>query len=313
MDELTRIVTEYREGSDLQPILDSICDIVYHYPRGKAGFSEDDCAGFLLRFYPRIKNLVSRYRPQGKSFHAYLATTLRYQLRSYAKEKGNEKIRLTTQSEHAVAEAIMPFGRTSLDSDHAASPAPVAIRPMKVSPTTCRRLLFLTLRASERLTQESCRRIAALTGCDEAWLTDRWQELRALYERRRIRRLDAERIRDRAWFRIRCAETRLRSAVDEDEREACRAECARWQVRLDRARDAIQRIPMGPTHKEIATVLGLPKGTVDSGVYKLRQELRVPEYRHRLASLITDSYSPNHEDHPGNKQPAQAAGARSHP
>jgi DNA-directed RNA polymerase specialized sigma24 family protein len=42
----------------------------------------------------------------------------------------------------------------------------------------------------------------------------------------------------------------------------------------------------GPTHLQIAQVLGIAKGTVDSSVFKVREELRCTEYRERLARLF---------------------------
>ena len=39
------------------------------------------------------------------------------------------------------------------------------------------------------------------------------------------------------------------------------------------AMDKMSRVGLAPTNKEIARILGVPKGTVDSGLYWLKKKL----------------------------------------
>ena len=43
--------------------------------------------------------------------------------------------------------------------------------------------------------------------------------------------------------------------------------------RLAAVIDEMSRVPASPTHKDIAAVLGIPKGSVDSGIYYLKSAL----------------------------------------
>ena len=315
-----RVLAAQSAMSGLEEVVQSISEMVYHYPVGKPGFTEEDGAEFLLRFYPRIRHLVRRYRPTGSSFDAYLNTSMRWQLRSFAAERSSDQVRLATACDHATANEILghdgffaadssvpPDGDPPLaenarrpgraaraDRPPAKLPAhrPSALRLQpdgdrrdRLSPGEAQRILCMTLKAGDRLDPDLRRRIADVTGCDPGWLEDRWQELREITETLRRRRSRVRTRRDHAWFRTRCVEARIAGAV-ETERSRLLEEHRRWRERYRRAREELNRMGDGPTHVQIAEVLGIAKGTVDSGIFKARQELRCTEYRQRLARLF---------------------------
>ena len=70
------------------------------------------------------------------------------------------------------------------------------------------------------------------------------------------------------------------------ERAVLHEEYLVWTAHYERARAHLDRALHGPSHQQIANVLGIAKGTVDSGIFKARHELRDPAYRERLASLL---------------------------
>ena len=151
-----------------------------------------------------------------------------------------------------------------------------------------RRLLHMSLKLSERLGEEDYRRVAVATGCDPAWLLNCWQQLRLGCTEQRERRAAFQARRDRAWFKIRCLQYRLRLHLDDEERRVAERQLGMWRRRYEHARRILDRMQFGPTHADIAKVLAVPKGTVDSSVFYGKRELRDPAYVATLASAVSN-------------------------
>jgi len=309
-----RVLAAQEAETGIDEVVEAISNMVYQYPVGRHGFSEDDSAEFLLRFYPRIRRLVRRYRPEGSSFDAYLNATLRWQLRSLALQRSSARFRFATACERDTASEIFghdamvaepthdqSFGAGSGASGKPAKRAPPrkmpAHRPSvlrlqpegpardRLSPGQAQRLLCMALKSGDRLDSELRERVAHVTGCSSDWLEDRWLELREITRELRNRKHAVRARRDQAWFRLRCVEARIAAAPPSD-RGVLLEERSRWATRYERARRDLEKMGQGPTHLQIAEVLGIAKGTVDSSVFKVREELRSREYRERLARLF---------------------------
>ncbi len=172
-------------------------------------------------------------------------------------------------------------------------PSALRLRPRgaaadRLTPGEAQRLLCLILKTGDRFDAALRERLAPVLGCDRLWLDDRWHDLRDRTHEVR-RRQERFRIkRDRAWFRMRCIEAHLRDATP-DERALLLDERARWSERYRRARAELDRTTSGPTHGQIAEVLGIARGTVDSSIFKARGELRNARFRERLARLLDET------------------------
>ncbi|TVQ23952.1 MAG: hypothetical protein EA382_08955 [Spirochaetaceae bacterium] len=303
-------IAAYSAGlSSTRAVIDAISEVVYRYPAGRPGFSEEDSAEFLLMFYPRIMKLVARYDASaGRCFEVYLNTTLKYQLRTFAARHSTERIRLATAVQPGVADEIRerppegpyaadeapervcyPLGRRRLSTGLLGLNPPSHGLDDGLTPSQAQRVLVMALKAEEQLSMERCVALADWIGWDRNRMVTAWQQLRALYGPMRERRLKLQAARDGAWFRVRCIENRLRIATDEIERRRLGLERTRWQRRHERSRYLLSTIPAGPSHQQIAHVLGIPKGTVDSGVFKARREVGNQAYLARLARLFEES------------------------
>ncbi len=315
MKTITEMVLAAQRGAaELDAVVEAISKLVYRYPAGKPGFTEEDGAEFLLRFYPRIRGLVRRYRPTGSSFDSYLQASMRWQLRSLAIERTSARIRLATATERNTSYEILgsdPVGATAGWPAEAGTvlyatrlpkiaararrrpphrPSALGLRPegpagVRLTPGEAQRLLCITLKTGDRMDADLRARIARVVGCDHQWLEDRWLELREQTTALRARQARFRTKRDRAWFRVRCIEAKLLGAND-SERIDLLEERARWWSRYARARADLERTALGPTHEQIGAVLGIAKGTVDSSVFKARGELLNPDFQTRLARLF---------------------------
>jgi len=299
MTALTREVVDYQKtGDGLGRLVDQISKLVYEFPTDQNGFSDEDGAELLLRFLPRIKRLIGRYRETGRSFESYLAASLRWQIKTLAAERSGERIQLTalrgpgselrvdeqTRTARPIMEAREPVTQLSHRMPGSSRPVP---RP-RLSCGQGRRLIHLSLKMAERLGEAEYRRVAVASGCNPEWLVSCWYTLRDGCLAQRERRRSIQERRDHAWFKIRCLQYRLRLVLEDEEREAVTRNLAMWRRRYEHARRVLGRMHYGPSHAEIARVLNVPKGTVDSSVFYGKRELRNQSYLSVLASAVSN-------------------------
>lgn len=294
MTPLTRDVLRYQEtGEGLKRLVDQISRSVYQFPGRQNGFSDEDGAEFLLRFLPRITRLIERYRDSGRPFDSYLSASLRWQMRSFAADRTAERMK-------SVALVGPGSELRSVERDRTAPPVLHVCESAenrsansgtlgKISGGQRRRLIHLSLKMAERLDEPDYRRIARVTGCDPEWLIACWHELQDRCAERRERGTLLREQRDRAWFRVRCIEYRLRLTLTEDERQHATQRLAAWRRRYEHARRVLARMRADPSHAEVAAVLGIPKGTVDSSIFYAKREFTDPRYRAVLARLVAKS------------------------
>ncbi len=90
----------------------------------------------------------------------------------------------------------------------------------------------------------------------------------------RDRRLETFRLRrNRAFSLARLLETELQGETDPQRIAILRSRVSRARLRMEAAMRRMSRVGLAPTNREIARVLGIPKGTVDSGLYWLKRKL----------------------------------------
>jgi len=279
MDELSSDVLRYQAtGVGLPSLMERICEFIYWFPsRTREG---GDSAELLLNFMPRIPTLLERYRDTGQSFESYLASSVRWQLRTMAGEQARENIRMTA----LVAEgpSWAPTGRPEPPDAGPSGEGPALPRGQ------ARRLVYFALKLTERLHEDDYRRVARASGCDTEWLLSCWQRLRAVCRDRRDRQTLFRERRDRAWFKMRCIQYRLQLVLEDDERRAALRQLEKWRRRHGYAVRLLSRMRCFPTHAEIAEVVGVPKGSVDSSLYYGKQQLEDPNYRERLANALSN-------------------------
>jgi len=291
---LTEDVLEYQSSRHgLEPLIERLALFVYRYPRMHLGWNEDDCGEFFCEFYPKLRRLVERFEYHGKPFEVYLIVTLKWQLRTYAGRKAAENLQLRVLAQENFwtcdrsSETQHEEALSALDID---DPAELEIPPcicslLKIDhrkritdPSTKKRFLILALMSAVRLTESLIARIAYLTGYDPDWIHGLIEELRSRVQTRRSRLLHLAQKRNGCFFRVYCLQEQLRLvAEDHLRRELCR-QIAHEELRLTNTLEEISRLPLAPTHRDVAEVLGVPKGTVDSGLYYLKESLTALSY-----------------------------------
>jgi hypothetical protein len=273
------LVMAYKAGLvDRETIFERIASEIYANP-SRFGFDgEDDAADALCRYRRRIRGLPDRYQDMGAPFEAFLVTSLRFLARTMRRERKRERER------EYVCEVSEGWKAESMASDcvevREILPGPLPGPPPssgRSEPTSLElaafriRLVFLYLKCAWDADDEKTRLIAEASGVPEDWLAAALaQALRALEaERCRYERLSRK--RDRAWSRVCLLETRLRAEVEDDKRSRLQDSLGRERRCLESARREIRAFRPTVPNSVVARILGVPKGTVDSGLYYLKR------------------------------------------
>jgi len=291
-NSLTDQVLQFQKsGSGLDSLLQQIAPMVYRFPRRERSADEDDCGDFYCFFIPRVPGLLRRFEYRGRAFEVYLIACMRWQFRSYA----NRRIRRDRSATVARSREFWPSPVTEPDTV-SESPAPVewARELLKVDqdgrigdPVMARRVILIALKASQEVDAPTIQRVARLTGVTEEWLRERIDLLHSRLRERRERRALLRKRRDQAFFRLRDFESRLRNESRISVRTRLATLIEQESAHVANSRRALSRVPVSPTHRDIAEVLGIPKGSVDSGLYYMRSSSQ------KFDLEISEAISPN--------------------
>lgn len=278
MGDLTERVLAYqRSRRGLDGLVAEIAPYVLRYPRRRFGWDEDACGEFYLFVHPRLVRALGRFRDQGKPFEAYLASVLHWQARSFARRLRRDEQAWALGPRLAAACG----GATGEGADAEAIASPPLVSPggaaADLRAADRRHLLFLVLKCCRRLGPGGIAAAAAATGVDPVRLAALVERLQASLEpaERRLEMLRER--RNRAFSEARRLEADLERLPDAEaaDRLRHRLEAARRRMRAAMAR--MSRVRRDPTNREVARVLGVPKGTVDCGLFLLKRRLS-PSY-----------------------------------
>ena len=148
---------------------------------------------------------------------------------------------------------------------------PAQATPAATSPTVRRRLLYGALKTGHHLEEPQLAAAAQAIGCDLPrlrFLIDQLRHGRASAHRRL--HLLRER-RNRAFAQLQLWSAAAHQTVDARRTHAVRR-AARHRRAVEAAQAEISRVRVAPSNREIAALLGIPKGTVDTGIYWLRRQ-----------------------------------------
>jgi len=273
MESLTEKVLEFQKtGAGLNALVDVLAPRVYQFPRRKMGWDEDACGDFYLYFQPRLLRLLGRFQDLGKPFESYLCAVLGWQLRNFARERrrGERKWSATLRLDTAD-----PVRESAPEDERVRSYPRLTPQVLAVIRTGAdrRNFLFLLLKCARHIDREKAEALAPLTSVPAAKmlaLASSLAESRAHRDRRLA--IFVER-RNRAFCLARLLEGELRYETDPCRRQEMERRLASANKRMAMAMTRMSRVAVAPTNREIAESLGVPKGTVDSGLCVLKRKL----------------------------------------
>lgn len=291
-NSLTDLVLLYQStGRGREFLLREISLKVYYYPKYKYGWSYDECSDFFCFFYPRIATMIENFTYQGKPFEAYLTVTMRFQLKTFIYKRVKKRMynRLVVQDSFLELSEKNAAYSPEIVSEQ---PADLRLQPEAVTLleassegkltrlTQKRRLLFLALLGSMDITLRLIEAIAYTTGYEMVWLFGCIQELRERMHSRKERLHQLTLRRNRSIMRVYRMHEQLSTTSCTMVKTALTEALIKEKDRIDDTIKEMGRVPLTPTHRDIAEVLHIPKGTVDSALFHIK---------HAFEHLYSDS------------------------
>lgn len=227
-------------------------------------WDKDDYIDFLCWLYPRMSRAIDNYRETGSSFEAYISALIRWSAREYR----------SRQADHQVTEYAAWALRSSELAVHESEPEYLPLEPQQQTVINPRQILFLLLKSYYFVSEDFLDRVAPCLGMEKKQLsdivcklrelrTDREEEIRSLQEQIHCQ-----------FYRCITFEKRLTAVPETSAHYAkMRSRLARARARLETMRKRFAGIRLDATNRQIAEVLGIPKGTVDSTLSILKNRM----------------------------------------
>lgn len=272
MDDLTQVVLNFQNGHVTEKEATAqVAIFLFRYLDERYGRSEDENSDLLAEFFPRIPRMLRKFRFQGVPFLHYLKRSVSMQKKTLTAKKWKEKryeYVICENESLAVMEQMNSLGPADDESGYI---PPSLIEGRESSRRTARRrLLLAALRAAPHLSDDQIEQVSVLSQTDLAWLQS-W-----IYKIRREMQPKQQKLN-----KLICRRSQLYSRRLLVEKELTGTEDLEDQIRLrdlnqklrrsqQRLQKNIQGIQIVPTHLDLAKILNLPKGTVDSCLYYLK-------------------------------------------
>lgn len=274
-DWSVRVCAVQQTGTGKQALLRDLATYAYHYPRRRLPHLDEDTSGeFYLFCHHKLEHLIERFRERGIPFEHYLNSVLSWQLRTFLANRNRAE-----QSWQAALRS--PLWDCSETTAGAAGADPVEtprMRPARTGrfrmPATARqrRLLYAVLKAGHRLNDAEIERAGAATGCPPDCLRGLVADLarRGSASRRRQQMLRER--RNHAFAELNIWSAAAQQETDPERRASAETRVARHRRTMNSAQAELARVRVAPSNREIGDLLGVPKGTVDTGLYWLKRD-----------------------------------------
>lgn len=280
---ITDAVLEYQRCRILTiHILHTAGTILYEYLLKKHELTDDERNDFFCYFYPKIPVLFDRFVYSGTPFEGYMLISARWQLKSFVSRSRKRETRLRHLELNAWREEYAPGYSIITPPDTAAEAAAELQQVFGIDPRTGtirkkasgRKILYVTMRGAMYVTDTMLYAVSQTVGCDLEWLYNCTQKLKRRMEKRNARLEHLKQRRNGLYLKILELHRSIEQTVDPDQRNDLSGRLVAVQEHLSNALTEIARSTTEPSHKDIAEVLGIPKGSVDSGMHGLKHSVR---------------------------------------
>ena len=233
---------------------------------------------FLSWLYPRISRAIEIYRDVGSSMDAYINTLVFGSLKEYRYREAS----------HYFTEHVCWKARAEEMTLHESEPE-YTDDPGEICTSFClkpcfkpKQVLFLLLKSYFFVTDELVEMVAKSVGMEAKGIMGMIDELRM---RRSEKEAGILNLRERLqcqYYRCLTYQNRMKNIIDGTGQGT--EQYKELEERFERARNRFYRMKKrlngmrkGASNRMIAEVMGIPKGTVDSGLHAIKQQLELSD------------------------------------
>jgi DNA-directed RNA polymerase specialized sigma24 family protein len=221
---------------------------------------------FISWLYPRLARAVDLYREQGSSFDAYITRMVNSAAKEYrCREADHNVTEYVCWRAKAEENLLLDSEPEYLDGNKNAS-IPDDINP--------RQILFLLLKSYFFVSEDFVKRVSLAIGMNAGMVQNVIDELRQLRSKKEA---DFMNFRERIHcqhYRCLAYQKRMQNAQPGTEyHERMMYRFQRAQKRFLSMKKRLRGMRMSASNRMIADVLGIPRGTVDSSLFAIKNRL----------------------------------------
>jgi hypothetical protein len=274
VDDITEKVLQFQKsGEGFEDLVQVVSVLIYSLLGKRYRLDSDERSDFFCGFYPRIPLLFHRFSYRGKPFQNYLFATLKWHIRTFiAERRAKTRQRTFFEQECFWNSPFSPDTFTVHEDPPKLTPAAKEVLDIQgnvtiENPVLRKRLLLLLMKGSLQIENHIIQRFALLTGCNPSWVFGRIQQLKEAVLERSGRLNELRLKRNKYFVKIYTIHIEIAFEPYPWRRESLCRELEFYKSRMRQILQEIGRCSQSPTHTDIAAVMELPKGSVDSGIY----------------------------------------------
>jgi len=238
---------------------------------GLVGWNREDSDDYISSLYPRISRAIDAYQETGASFESYIGAMVRLTAREYRSRQLRDYCEETAAWIAHLPEMYVCENEIEYDEQIAArTDSSMIIK-------TPRQLLILILKCSNYVSADLLEKIAPKLGLKPDALHELIDRLKQMHEKRTM---DIAALREKMngqFYRCILYEKKLQTLMPgSDAAQRLRKNLKAGRNRLERTRRQLAHSRIDPSNSQIAQLLGISKGTVDSVLYNLRAQGALP-------------------------------------
>ena len=280
-ENLNTMLFSYRNGSiTKKKIIEAISLFVYKFPHNKYSWKEDDCSEFFCYFYPKISKIIDSFKIAEAPFEAYLVKTLKLQIKTFAAKKITEEInrKIFKNREFWPYDDYQLYCAESGIDFYIKDPQPSyslikkiissdKTKPIPRKETLNKRIILFVLKNMNNIKETEIPAIAEILDYDKKWLSEAFSKIKQIIEKKIKRKKLFEERRNRHFCRLYHLHELLSKSETAEEKESIYLEILKLKAYINNLANKIDQTITEPSHKDIAEIMNIPKGSVDSGLF----------------------------------------------
>ncbi len=270
-------VLQYKlTNENLENLVHKLAIHVYSLLKNKFKLDDEERSEFFCEFYPKIPSLIKRFKYDSTPFEGYLTSSIRWDIKYFRSKKsrllGIEKAKykepfylLRSEEDFTIVQNV-----NLQISDKARSPLRLTKRGQYLTDPVKQRILYIYLLEAENTDDNLKNAIIKATGYKKKWLDNCTDKLRAKTDKRMIRIKLLRNRRNSAFFNLHLLQEELNFSDNKNEKKELILKIERLRNIISKVNKQISKAPSRPTHQDLADILGIPRGSIDSGIYYLK-------------------------------------------
>lgn len=276
-DFTNELIKYHQTGKGYDTLLEKIGIHVYSILKTKFKMEDDERSDFFCEYYPKIPNLIKQFEYFGTPFDIYLKVSINWNIKTFRTLKSRYK---------SIQKAIYkkPFYLVPLENDftevvetdlhlseYAKKTLEIAGTKGILTDAAKKRLLYIYLIEADYLNDRIKESIIKITGYRKKWIENCSEKLKKKVDKRLNRIVQIQNRRNSAFFEFHLLQEKCSFEENRLEKTKMEDQIKKLRGKINSMNQEIANAITRPTHRELADILKIPKGSIDSGIYYIKK------------------------------------------